>query len=148
MIDVALTTSEVSGFILERTAKRMKQFFQQKLTAAETDITIDQWVVLQTLEEKDGLSQLEIATATFKDAPTVTRIIDLLCKKELTRREPDTNDRRRFNIRLTRAGHEKIAAVMPIIREAREQAWSGLDEAEMEHLIKILNQVFSNIETK
>lgn len=145
MIDEPLTTSEISGFILERTAKRMKQFFQQQLSAADADVTIDQWIVLQSLQEEDGLSQLAIANATFKDAPTVTRIIDLLCKKKLTRREPDTNDRRRFNIRLTTAGHQKIAAVMPVIRQARKQAWGGLNETEIDQLVSTLNQVFENI---
>ena len=70
--------AEQSGFILERTAKRMKQHIQQQLAAAAADITVDQWILMQELEKTPGVSQLELARATFKDAPTVTRIIDLL----------------------------------------------------------------------
>ena len=137
--------SELSGFILERTAKRMKQFFQQQLAAADAGITIDQWVILQVLDRQEGLSQLEIARATFKDPPTVTRIIDLLCQKELTRRITDPDDRRRFKIQLTEDGREKIEAILPIIQAARRQAWHGLVDEEIGQLTGILNTVFENL---
>ncbi len=133
------------GFVLERTAKRMKQFFQQTLSAAGADITIDQWVVLQVLNQREGLSQLEIAKATFKDAPTITRIIDLLCNKSLTQRVLDPKDRRRFRIRLTKQGKAKIEEVLPIIKNARQKAWRGLDEAQMRQLMGTLNMVFDNL---
>jgi DNA-binding MarR family transcriptional regulator len=136
---------EIPGFIIERTAKRMKQFFQQKLSAANADITVDQWVILQMLEKEEGISQLEIAKATFKDPPTVTRIIDLLCKKNLTRRVSDSEDRRRFRIFLTPAGRHKIEEVMPIIEATRETAWQGLENKEMDALVRTLNTVFDNL---
>ncbi|MCO6490235.1 MAG: MarR family transcriptional regulator [Phaeodactylibacter sp.] len=140
--------SESSGFVLERTAKRLKQFFQQQLTAADTGITIDQWVVLQVLDRRDGLSQLDIARETYKDAPTITRIIDLLCRKGLTRRITDPADRRRFKIQLTGEGREKIDATLPIIRDARRQAWQGIEDAEIDRLVDVLNSVFENLSSE
>lgn len=140
--------SESSGFILERTAKRLKQFFQQQLTAADTGITIDQWVVLQVLDRQEGLSQLEIARETYKDAPTITRIIDLLCRKGLTQRVTDPADRRRFKIQLTDEGRRKIAATLPIIRDARRQAWQGIENAEIDRLVDVLNSVFDNLSSE
>ena len=140
--------SESSGFILERTAKRLKQFFQQQLTAAGTGITIDQWVVLQVLDRQEGLSQLEIARETYKDAPTITRIIDLLCRKGLTHRITDPADRRRFKIQLTEEGKQKIEATLPIIRDARRQAWQGIDNPEIDRLVDVLNSVFDNLSSE
>lgn len=140
--------SESSGFILERTAKRLKQFFQQQLTAADTGITIDQWVVLQVLDRQEGLSQLEIARETYKDAPTITRIIDLLCRKGLTQRVTDPADRRRFKIQLTGEGREKIDATLPIIRGARRQAWQGIEDTEIDRLVDVLNDVFNNLSSE
>jgi len=137
--------SEISGFILERTAKRMKQHFQQCLAAADAGITIDQWVVLQVLDKQDGLSQLEIAKATYKDAPTITRIIDLLCEKGLTLRVTDEQDRRRFKIKLTQEGQERIQAVLPVIQQSRRQAWDGLKNEQIDQLVDTLNKVFHNL---
>lgn len=136
------------GFTLERTAKRMKQFFQQTLAAAGTEITIDQWVVLQTLNQQNGLSQLEIAKATFKDPPTITRIIDLLCQKTLTERVTDPSDRRRFRIQLTNDGYQKIDEVLPIIHQARRKAWGNLKNEQIDQLMDMLNTVFNNLSSE
>ena len=137
--------SMVSAFILERTAKRMKQFFQRELQAANSGITIDQWIVLQELDSEDGQSQLVLAQSSFKDAPTMTRIIDLLVKKKLVERHIDEKDRRRFLVKLTRAGKEKIKEVLPIIQQSRAKAWSCLSGEEMDGLVSSLNKVFDNL---
>lgn len=136
---------QTSGFIMERTTKRMKQYFQRLLTEADAGITVDQWVILQQLEEEDGLSQLSLAQATFKDAPTVTRIIDLLAQKGLVEREMDSNDRRKFRICLTPDGRMKIKDVLPLVIQFRESAWSGLTGEQMENLVNTLNHVFNNL---
>lgn len=137
--------ADLPGFVLERASRRMKQYFQEQLQKAGCGITIDQWVVLQELEKQDGLSQLEIAKATFKDAPTVTRIIDLLCEKGLTRRSTDPEDRRRFQIELTDAGRARIAEALPVIEQARRKTWQGFDEQKLENLMEMLNEVFENL---
>lgn len=136
---------EIPGFILERTAKRMKQVFSQRLKAAGAGITADQWVILQELDKRNEQSQLELAQATFKDAPTITRIIDLLCKKKLTERLPDPEDRRRFKIALTKEGRILIDRLMPMVKEYRRQVWAPLEEKEINRLITVLNKIFDHI---
>lgn len=137
--------ADLPGFVLERASKRMKQYFQEQLVKSDCGITIDQWVILQELNERNGLSQLEIAQATFKDAPTVTRIIDLLCEKGLTERIVDTQDRRKFRIELTEKGRKKIEEALPIIEQAREKTWRGFNEQKLEVLMQMLNEVFGNL---
>jgi len=137
--------SRISGFILERTAKRMKQAFQQELLQADQQITVDQWVVLQELDREDRQTQQAIAEAVYKDPPTLTRIIDRLGEKGLIRREADPEDRRRFRIGLTDAGRKKIEAVEPLLMRFRQKAWSGLEEQEVHQLITSLNKVFENL---
>ena len=144
-LDKKLATSAV---ILERTAKRMKRFFQERLVAADAGITVDQWVVLNQLDKEDGQSQLEIAKAVFKDAPTVTRILDLLEEKALIMRVPDTADRRRFNIQLTSAGKRKVEEVWPYMKAGRQKAWAGLDDESIDQLTESLNHIFENIKTQ
>ncbi|MCB0643359.1 MAG: MarR family transcriptional regulator [Phaeodactylibacter sp.] len=146
----ALTTqpnSEVLGFIIERTAKRMKQACQQRLKAAGFDITVDQWVILQELDKEDGLNQYEIAKKTYKDAPTITRIIDLLCKKKLTRRVLDSADRRRYCIRLTDLGRRHIEEILPVIQEFRLQAYQGLPTEDLKGMMGLLNTIFDNLDS-
>ncbi len=137
--------SAIWGYTIERTAKRMKQVYKRMLKEAGAGITVDQWVVLKLVSDRDGLSQLEIAEQTDKDAPTVTRIIDLLVQKELCERQADPEDRRRFSIRLTEAGRLKIKEVGPIVRAFRKRGWEGLSETDLEQLMRTLNLIYKNL---
>jgi len=138
--------SEIPGFIIERTAKRMKQYYQKMLKDADTGITVDQWIILQTIHKDNGLSQFEIANQTFKDAPTVTRIIDLLVDKELIERVPDPSDRRKFNICLTKKGDKRIEQVQPIVMDFRKKGWKGISLEDLNHTMRTLNAIFENLE--
>ena len=123
----------------------MKQSFKRILKEKDAGITVDQWVILQELEKENGLSQFEIATRTFKDAPTVTRIIDLLCNKQLLERLPDPEDRRKFNIFLTDSGKAKILEVLPMVESFRAEVWNGMSDRDLNQLRNILNTIFNNL---
>ncbi|MBK7712103.1 MAG: MarR family transcriptional regulator [Bacteroidales bacterium] len=45
------------------------------------DITIDQWLVLKTIENNAGMTQQQIAINVFKDYASITRIIEILVTK-------------------------------------------------------------------
>lgn len=134
------------GFFIERTTKKIKQKLQRKFHSLNAGITVDQWVVLDSLHKDPGLSQYEIAERTYKDAPTVTRIIDLLCKKNLVERVMDESDRRRFNIFLTEDGHEKIQELLPIVIDMQSIGWGELKDEDYEQLMRILDVIFTNLD--
>jgi len=140
-----LDKAKLTGFLLEKTARRLKQYFQQMLSKRGYKITVDQWVILQALYEKQEQSQLELAQATYKDAPTVTRIIDLLQKQDLVNRRADPEDRRRFKVELTAEGHQLIEELAPVLTEFRQTAWRDITVDQMNMLEQILNTVFTNL---
>ena len=45
------------------------------------DITPEQWTVLYYLWSRDGVTQQELCNVTFKDKPSMTRLIDNLEKQ-------------------------------------------------------------------
>src|SRR5450631_1315512 len=96
------------SFLLDRTARRVKQYAQGQFKELGFNITLDQWLVLRHLSDHDDLNQKELAELIFKDTPTLTRIIDLLCKKGLTKRKLDPHDRRSFHVSLTTSGRTKV----------------------------------------
>jgi len=132
------------GFLIERTIKKIRQNLQKRFADKGVDITVDQWVILDQLNARDGMSQNELAECTYKDAPTVTRIIDILCKKELTKRVMDPNDRRRFKIMLTQEGKAVIEKALPEVYAIRKQGWQGLEDNDYEHLMRILDTIYKN----
>lgn len=137
---------ELSGFVLEKTVKLMKLSFSRILLQhPEIDITVDQWVIIQLIFQNQQLSQQELCSLAFKDAPTVTRIIDLLANKNLLLRNSDSIDRRKYNITLTEEGKEIYQKVNPIVNEFRAAAYSGIDSEELMIIKKISEKIFENL---
>ena len=91
------------------------------------------------------MSQTELAAGTFKDAPTITRIVDLLAKAGYVQREPDPADRRKHLVNLTEAGKAKIAEVFPTALEIRELGWQGLSNDDFATFKRILNTIEANL---
>lgn len=131
--------------LLDQTAKRVKQYAQQQFNLKNFGITIDQWLVLKNLHNKNDLNQSELAELTGKDNPTLTRIIDLLCKKHLTERRIHPNDRRSYTVHLTQLGEDRVAELSPMIGEIRRKAWENLTDDDYENLKRILNTIYSNL---
>jgi DNA-binding MarR family transcriptional regulator len=133
------------SFLLDRTARRVKQYAQRQFKEAGFNITVDQWLVLRHLFDGKDLNQKELAELIFKDTPTLTRIIDLLCEKGLTKRKTDPKDRRSFHVSLTAAGRAKVEKIKPQVKPVRLKAWEGLSERDFLQFKRILNSIYENL---
>lgn len=133
------------SFMLNRTARRVKQFAQQKFKEFDFGITVDQWTVLKVLSENATMNQSELAKTTFKDTPTLTRILDLLVDKKLVERVMDQNDRRKFRVLLTLAGTEKVEEMKPKVAEIRKKAWNNLTTQDFDHFKMVLDTIYNNL---
>lgn len=139
-------TYSAYSFLLDRTARRVKQYAQRRFKELGFNITVDQWLVLKHLDENEEMKQNELADIIFKDNPTLTRIIDLLCDKGLAERKLNPADRRSFIVKLTKEGSKKIAQLKPKIKDIRLKAWDGLTERDFHQFKKILNTIYQNLE--
>jgi DNA-binding MarR family transcriptional regulator len=131
-------------YTLDKSIKTYRQFAQRRFIESGLDITIDQWLVLNTIHEKPGISQLEIADKVFKDAASVTRIIDLLIKKNLLERSQHGQDRRRFTLAITKEGQKMLDNVGRVVKQNRSIALDGLQDKNLEDLKKTLNTIIQN----
>ena len=134
------------SFLLERTARRVKQYAQLQFNCRDFGITVDQWSILKNLKQHADLSQKELAEYCGKDQPTLTRIVDLLVRKNLVERRANPTDRRSFVVHLTAEGEQKITDLSAHVGEIRMQAWKNLNESDFEHLKRILDTIYNNLE--
>ena len=132
------------GTILTRTTRLMKAMYQRAFKEAGYDITPEQWVLVDHLAANGSASQTDLANGTFKDAPTVSRIIDKLTKKNYVERARFPNDRRRYQIALTEHGKSSHRVLRPIVQQLRVQAWGGLTEKDHADLSRILDRIREN----
>ncbi|WP_040540656.1 MarR family winged helix-turn-helix transcriptional regulator [Pedobacter arcticus] len=133
------------SFLLDRTSKRVKQYAQQRFKEEDFDITVDQWLVLKNLNEHNDQNQSQLAEVTGKDHPTLTRILDLMCKKGLVERKACAGDRRSFIIHLTDFGKSKQKEWVPKVDKIRAKAWENLTEQDYQDLKRILNTIYESL---
>ena len=132
------------GTLLDRTTRLMKAAYQRAFKDAGHDLTPEQWVLIDHLSLHGSASQTDLANGTFKDAPTVSRIIDKLAKKEFVKRTRFPNDRRRYQVTLTEYGEETHGVLHPIVKKLRLQTWGDLHESDYRELTRILAQIRGN----
>ncbi|MBC7569830.1 MAG: MarR family transcriptional regulator [Spirosoma sp.] len=132
-------------FKIDTTIKKIRTALQRQFNDAGFDLTVDQWVVIDHLFRNPGISQNTLTDMTTKDAPTVTRIIDLLAQKGLTERRLTDNDRRKFLVYLTEAGEAKYHEVLPVVSAMRRKGWGDLSEADYQHFVRIMDSIYQNV---
>jgi len=132
-------------FKIDTTIKKIRNALQKQFTDAGFGLTVDQWVIIDHLYRNPGISQNTISEMTTKDAPTVTRIIDLLSQKGLTERRMADTDRRKFLVYLTEAGEAKYAEVLPVVSAMRRKGWGDLSDDDYQHFVRIMDSIYSNI---
>ncbi len=136
----------VYGYLIDRAAKAIKSDINRRFKSLEVDLTPEQWLLLDRLKSVEGLSQVELGGSTYKDAPTISRIIDLLCKKGYAERKPNSNDRRKFTIFITYKGREALVLARPAILTARDVGWEGLADEDYNNLTRIVNRIYANLQ--
>ena len=131
-------------YSIERAIKEYRKVCQKNITKIVKDITVDQCLVLIILSKDEKISQNELANLIFKDNASITRMIELMVKKEYLNRTIHKEDRRKFNLEITEKGKKTIELINPIAQVNRETALYGLSQEEIYLLDKTLNKIITN----
>ena len=131
-------------FKIDTTIKKIRNALQKRFADAGFDLTVDQWVVIDHLHRNPGIAQSALAELTTKDAPTVTRIIDLLAKKGLAERRMADDDRRKFLVFITPEGEKLYEQMLPAVVEIRRQGWGNLSDDDYQHFVRIMDEIYQN----
>lgn len=136
---------ELYSFITGKASTALGRRLQRNFKNAELDITIEQWSVLYHLWKEDSLSQQELCLRTFRDKPSITRLVDNLEKLKLVKRVPSKQDRRINLIKLTEAALALEATTMEMATQTLNEALQGVTNEEVELAKKVLQQVYDNL---
>ena len=131
---------------LLRTGDVVKHRFHELFEAA--GITFQQYNVLRILRGagQEGLATLEIGGRMIERTPGVTRLLDRLEEKGLVRRERSPEDRRKVVCTISPSGLELLASLDAPVSEADNMVFQGMDEADLDTLIRILDRLRDQIE--
>jgi len=133
--------SVINGMASTAVARRLQKNFR----AAGLEITIEQWSVLYHLWKEDGLSQQELCNRTFRDKPSITRLIDNLEKQELVNRMPSSSDRRINLVALTDKAKEMQQLTIDLANQTMNEALIGVKKEDIELVKQVFQRVYDNL---
>ncbi|MBN8664762.1 MAG: MarR family transcriptional regulator [Chitinophagales bacterium] len=133
--------SVINGMAATAVARRLQKNFRQ----AGLEITIEQWSVLYHLWKEDCLSQQELCNRTFRDKPSITRLIDNLEKQNLVKRMPSKTDRRINLVCLTEAARGLQQITIDLANQTMDEALVGVTKTEIETVRQVLQRVYDNL---
>jgi DNA-binding MarR family transcriptional regulator len=137
---------ELYSFITGKASTAIARRLQKKFNTATLNLTIEQWSVLYHLWKKDGISQQELCNATFRDKPSITRLVDNLEKLSLVKRVASETDRRINLVYLTKIGQKLEEETMQLADETLNDALSAVPPEKIEVCKEVLQLVYDNLQ--
>jgi DNA-binding MarR family transcriptional regulator len=145
MLNNQFSKGELYSFITGKASTAIARRLQKKFAQYNLAITIEQWSVLYQLWKNDGLSQQELCQKTFRDKPSITRLVDNLEKLELVKRTADKNDRRKNLILVTPKSQKLQEVTMQLANETLNEALDGIPENKIEICKQALQVIYDNL---
>ena len=136
---------ELYSFITGKASTAISRRLQKNFKQAGVDITIEQWSVLYHLWKQDGLSQQQLCDATFRDKPSITRLVDNLEKLQLVTRVANKEDRRINRIFLTPQANQLQDKAMDLANQTLNEALEGVTNGQIEIAKEVLQKVYDNL---
>jgi DNA-binding MarR family transcriptional regulator len=133
--------SVINGMASTAVARRLQKNFR----LAGLEITIEQWSVLYHLWKQDALSQQELCNRTFRDKPSITRLIDNLEKQKLVKRMPSKEDRRINLVCLTDSAKLLQDKTIELANQTMDEALVGVNKNEIEIVKLVFQKVYDNL---
>lgn len=122
----------------------------QTFKAHHFSVTPEQFFILYLLYQNgdEGLYQRQLSKKLLKDRANITRLLNILEKKELLYRKNDETNKRIRMVYLSPSGKEKVEFILPYLIDFDTYINNSITEKECDILKKILDKVLSSIESK
>lgn len=131
----------ITGVANTALARRLQKYLRE----GGINITVEQWSVLVHLWKQDGLNQQELCDKTFRDKPSITRLLNNMEKQGLVNRISSKDDRRRNHIFLTEAAKNLRDQSMIMANGTLNEGLVGVAPEEVEVVRRVLTQVYENL---
>lgn len=147
-METIFTTENLYNLLSGRIPSAFNRALLNQFKANGITLTREQWSILAVLWKKNGCSQQVLADETYRDKPSITRLIDNLEREALVERRPDKNDRRLNLIFLTEKGKSMEEGIMKVVDHTVTEAVRNIDPEILQLVRDTFIQIYDNLETK
>ena len=125
--------------LLRRAWYGLNQAFRRRI--AHLGVTPDQFTVMRTLLENEGITQRELTKLMSSDPNTVASLLARMEQAGLVQRQAHEKDRRAHRLRLKPAGRRKYEAARVIAVAMQAEVLGALPEEARESFLENLDRV-------
>lgn len=126
------------GKLRSKLYRLQKQRYAQE---AEVKMTVEEFILLNMINEKNDQISQNIAIATGKNKSVVMRMIDSLEKKGLVRRTPNPADRRENLLSITDEGEKTVRQYHDIEQRLSTELADGINPEELSVFWNVLDRI-------
>jgi DNA-binding MarR family transcriptional regulator len=110
-------------------------------------LDIPEWRVLATLGfRNDACSAQYVAHCTRTHKSTISRAVTTLMKRQLVERLENKDDRREFQLRMTRKGKALYQELIPRLKRREQEIMSCLSAQERNDFARLLGKIESSLD--
>ena len=142
-IDIRLIFAILNGKVSAAINRKLAENF----LSAGLRLTPEQYVILMHLSENDGVTQQQLCKATYKDKPSMTRLLGAMERAHLVVRIKGREDRSSNTVHLTCLGREARKAAQRVALLTLREALHGLRLEDIRTAQEVLRLIFGNITT-
>lgn len=135
------------AFWVHRVYQAQRNAMYRAFREKGVELTPEQWSVLVRLWERDGRTQSDLCESTFRDRPTMSRMIDALENAGLVTRRATEGDARAKLVFLTAAARELKPKLVPVAKRLVSQMLEDIPERDLETTRATLQKIFVNLDT-
>ncbi len=126
--------------------KSLKSIFlhidnHEKAFLAQFGLNVPRFYVLMHVEKNPGVNYIVLSDLLLCTKSNTTRIVRGMQKDGLINREVDHNDRRSYQLTLTKEGQDLFNRVYPDYKKLVDKLMSMLDKAKLEDYLKASSEI-------
>lgn len=131
------------GYLLKKTQHALRMHMDNALK--KLSLTTPQYAVLSQLELNPGVSNADLARASFVTAQTMHGIVKNLEKLKLIKRKSDSEHGRVLCTELTNKGRNLLIKARVLIQSCEKEMLSTFSDKNARLLDQLLNECISNL---
>jgi DNA-binding MarR family transcriptional regulator len=133
------------GFLTFSANRLLNAYFRKRLLEEGLDLTPEQWGVLAALWNAGSIAQDELATLLCVDKSSLSRVLDVMERRGLVRRERVVGEARRKSLFPTPGAEALRGPCAVAASKVMTEVLGGFDQEELVICLKVLKRMKRSI---
>ncbi len=131
-------------YTIGQTMKLVKYRLLAKFKENDLDLSMEHFTILLFINEKDLLTQQDLANHFMRDKSIILRQVNILIDMGYVVRSTDEDDKRKKNLILTDKGNKLLQFSKELSHQVSEELLDGISEEELEHFEHVISKIQQN----